>query len=61
MTLKQLSQEFMVHNLTIIQHSDLMGGYFLQFILLFTVTEQVIHIVNLVSGFLGKIHTEMPT
>ena len=43
MTLKQLSQEFMVHNLIIIQPSDLMGNYFLQFILLFKIRQQVFH------------------
>jgi len=42
MTLKQLSQEFIAHELTVIQPSDLMGNYFLQFIFLFTIT-QVIH------------------
>jgi len=43
MTLKQLSQEFMVHNLIITQPSDLMGYDFLQFILLFKITQQVVH------------------
>jgi len=43
MTLKQFSQELILHNLTVIQPSDLMGNYFLQFIFLFTVTQQIIH------------------
>jgi hypothetical protein len=33
----------MVHNLTVIQPSDLMGNYFLQFIYPFITTQQVIH------------------
>jgi len=42
MTLKQLSQEFMVHNLTIIQNSDLMGDFFPLFIFLLIITQQVV-------------------
>jgi len=38
-----------------------MGNYFLQFILLFAVTQQVIHTVNLISSSLGKNQTETQT
>jgi hypothetical protein len=42
MTLKQLSKEYIVHKLIIIQPLDLMGDYFFHFILLFKITQQVI-------------------
>jgi len=43
MTLKQLPQQFILRKLTVIQPSDLMGNYFLIFIIIFIISQQVVH------------------